>query len=133
MIRVKMLKGNEVAIIDNGKSYIFNSSGICYKEDAGLIPQYTTGMIDLPIISVLSSNGKAEIGLFSGESIRLFEPEEDAMTCAMKIQMSGKIVRMLRRDGKVENTRFNQLLLVYSEGTDLISKLDSLNVKEIQH
>lgn len=126
MVRVKMLKNNEVAVIDNGKSYVFDNRGIISKEDAGLIPQYTTGMTALPIISVLSSNNQVEIALIDNDNMTVITPKEDAMTCAMKIQMQKEIVRILRRDGVSNDTRFNQLIFIYKEGTKLQNK-----VKEI--
>lgn len=134
MIRVKMLSHNEVCVIDNGKSYVFNQSGLCYKEDAGLIPQYTTGMLDLPIISILSANNQVEIALFEHDTIRKYVPTEDSMTCALKIQMTGRVIRMLNRNGKLDNNRFNQLLFIYAEGTNLQEKLQAskLQVKEVQ-
>ena len=126
MVRVKMLKNNEVAVIDNGKSYVFDNRGIISKEDAGLIPQYTTGMTALPIISVLSSNNQVEIALIDNDNMTVITPKDDAMTCAMKIQMQKEIVRILRRDGVSNDTRFNQLIFIYKEGTKLQNK-----VKEI--
>ena len=126
MVRVKMLKNNEVAVIDNGKSYVFDNRGIISKEDAGLIPQYTTGMTALPIISVLSSNNQVEIALIDNDNMTVITPKDDAMTCAMKIQMQKEIVSILRRDGVSNDTRFNQLIFIYKEGTKLQNK-----VKEI--
>ena len=41
-----------------------------------------------------------------------------------------KILRLLRRDGKFENTRFNQLLFIYTEGTQLQDKIKNLQVQE---
>ena len=133
MIRVKMLPKNEVCVIDNGKSYLFNLSGLCYKEDASLIPKYTTGMLELPIISILSSNNKVDIAVFcnNGVEMKRYITDKDAMTCAMTLQMKGGFVRMLRRDGMQDNIRFNQLLFVYKEGTSLNGLITELNAREV--
>lgn len=132
MIRVKILKDNGIAIIENGLVNVFDKGGRLIKEDAGLIPQYTSGMTELPIISVLSSNGKVEIALFDKDDMTLCVTDEEALQVAMRIQMNGKIVRMLRRDGKVENIRFNQLILVYAEGTNLLEKLQGIRYEITQ-
>ena len=128
-----MLPQNEVCVIDNGKSYLFNKSGVCIKEDAGLLPKYTTGMVELPIISVLSSNRIVEIAIFNnnGVEMRRFSTSLDPAICALTLQKIGGFVRILRRDGKCEDTSFNQLILVYKVGTDLMSIINNLNVQEV--
>lgn len=132
MIRVKMLRGNETCIIDNGKSYIFGLNGKCKQEDAGNLSSYLTGALDLPCISILSSNGGVELGLNeSDSSFRRFKCNEDAMTCAMKIQMNGSFVKMLRRDGKFEGVTFNQLIFVYPQGTNLSQFISQINKEEV--
>ena len=40
------------------------------------------------------------------------------MECMSKLSTS-KFIQMLRRDGKQENIRFNQLVFIYKEGTDV--------------
>lgn len=132
MLRVKMLRGNETCIIDNGKSYIFGLNGKCKQEDAGNLSSYMTGALELPCISVLSSNGGVEIALNeSDSSFRRFKCNEDAMSCAMKVQMSGRFVKMLRRDGKFEDVSFNQLIFVYPQGTSLLPFISQINKEEV--
>lgn len=132
MLRVKMLRGNETCIIDNGKSYIFGLNGKCKQEDAGNLSSYMTGALELPCISVLSSNGGVEIALNeSDSSFRRFKCNEDAMTCAMKVQMNGSFIKMLRRDGKFEDVPFNQLIFVYPQGTNLFQFISQINKEEV--
>lgn len=132
MLRVKMLRGNETCIIDNGKSYIFGLNGKCKQEDAGNLSSYMTGALELPCISILSSNGGVEIALNeSDSSFRRFKCNEDAMSCAMKVQMSGRFVKMLRRDGKFEDVSFNQLIFVYPQGTSLLPFISQINKEEV--
>lgn len=132
MLRVKMLKNNETCIIDNGKSYVFGLNGKCKQEDAGNLSSYMTGALDLPCISILSSNGGVEIALNeSDDSFRRFKCNEDAMSCAMKVQMMGSFVKMLRRDGKFEDVLFNQLIFVYPQGTNLSQFISQINKQEV--
>ena len=132
MIRVKMLKNQEVCVIDEGKTYLFNSSGICTTEDAGLIPQYTNGMVELPILSILSCNGENEILAFISDTMsKHYKTSLDASTIAMTLLKNRGFVRMLRRDGKQGENSFNQLLFIYPEHTDLTPYLRALNAKEV--
>lgn len=127
MLFVKMLKNNEICLIDEGKSYIFDLGGRLKKEDAGLVG-YVEGSVELPIISVLSSNNYTEVAVFKkGLAPEKYKAKTDAMTCAVQVKMNSKAIRMLRRDGTADKIRFNQLIFVYSEDTDLdaiVSKLD---------
>lgn len=131
MIRVKMLPRNETCIIDNGKSYIFGLNGRCIKEDAGNLSSYMTGALDLPCISILSSNGVLDIGVSeTNKDFKRYTCDLDSMQCALKVQMYGNFIKMLRRDGKQNGIAFNQLIFVYKEGTDLSKLLLSINAKE---
>lgn len=134
MIRTKMLKNREVCVIDENKSYIFNSSGICIKEDAGLIPQYTNGMVMLPLISVLSCNDDVDILVYVDDNTyKHFKSPLGASTIAMTLMKNSGYVRMLRRDGKQGNNSFNQLICLYPEGIDVMTKLSGLDAKEVAY
>ena len=126
MIRVKMLPQNKVCVLDStGKTYIFNQAGICIEEDAGLGPAYTNNMVKLPILSILSCNNTVDIACFDGEeTMKRYSTNLDAMTVAMKLQMNGGFIRMLRRDGRQDGKAFNQLMFVYK---------DTYNVFDIIH
>lgn len=132
MIRVKFIQGNEACIIDNGKTYLFDLSGYCKQEDAGLLPKYTDGMQELPILSILSSNGFTDIALCNanGVDIRRYKTTLDSMTCALTVQKMRGFLRILRRDGKCGDISFNQLLFVYKLGTSFDSILRELQAEE---
>lgn len=133
MVRVKMLRGNETAIVDNGKSYVFDLGGRCIKEDAGDLVTYMAGAVDLPVISLLSSGKGSELGVsFPGnDKLRRFVPNLETPQCAMKIQMAGGFIKMLRRSGTQHGVRFNQILFVYRENFDLWPILNQLGVQEV--
>lgn len=131
MLRVKMLTGNETCIFDDGKTYIFNRAGNCYIEDGGLLPKYTSGMLSLPIISILSSSGKVEIALFENDNMRKFSTNFDSSKCLMGICSKGGHIKMLTRSGKHEDILFNQMILVYPEGTSLSDKISGIEVMEV--
>lgn len=127
-----MMKDNEICIIDNGKSYLFSNIGKCIKEDVGNLSTYMTGALDLPIISILSSNGVVDIAISEcNQELKRYTTTLDSMSCAMKVQMAGNFIRLLRRDGKQDNIAFNQLLFIYKEGTNLSSILQSIDAKEV--
>ena len=131
MLGVKMLTGNETCIIDEGKTYIFDRAGNCYIEDGGLLPKYTNGVLSLPIISILSSSSKVEIALFENDSIRKFGTSFDSSKCLMNICTKGSYIKMLTRSGKHEGILFNQMILVYPEGTSLSDKISGIEVMEV--
>lgn len=133
MVRVKMLRGNETAIIDNGKSYLFDIGGRCVQEDAGNLVSHMAGALDLPIISLLSSGNNSELGVIvpGQDKIRRFIPAFETAECAIRMQLYGGFIKMLRRSGVVAGVRFNQLLFIYREGYDLSPLLQQLNAEEV--
>ena len=133
MIRYKALLNNESCVIDFGKTYIFDSMGNCKKEDAGLTPQLTTGMQELPIISVLSAGerGSCEVlGFQNDSSIKRYTAREDSIYCVTKITGQGGSIRSLRRSGVSDGIKFNQIIFVYPVGVDISSILSKLNLDE---
>ena len=131
MYRVKMLKGNETVIIDNGRSYLFGLNGVCYNEDAGLAG-YADGAVDLPIISLLTSGSNLDIGVvLPGCDLKRYRSGLDSMTCAATLQMAGGFLKMLRRSGTDDGVRYNQLLFVYRQNTDMAALLQRLQLQEV--
>ena len=132
MIRVKRLPKNETCIIDNGKCYLFGINDKCIGEDVGNLSSYMTGAMDLPCISILSSNGVLDIGVSeTNKDFKRFTCSLDSMQCALLVQSKGGFFKMLRRDGKQNNIAFNQLLFIYPENTDLSGILIAINAKEV--
>lgn len=132
MIRVKMMRGNETVIIDNGKSYIFGLDGKCHTEDAGNIGGHMDGSLDLPLVSLLTSNGHLEVAVSTpGCEIKRYESTLDGMECASLLTMSGSFVKMLRRVGQHDGIRFNQIVFIYREDFDISSVLNKLSLNRV--
>lgn len=133
MVRVKMLQRNETAIIENGHVHLFGTDGRCYEDDAGNMNKYMTGACDLPIISLLTSNGQAELGVvWQGfTKISRYRLGVSAMQAASILQVSRGFVKMLRRSGKVADIAYNQLIFVYPDGYDILPILGKLIATEI--
>lgn len=133
MIRVKMLSRNETCIIDDGKTYIFGLNGKCSKADAGGLSSYMKGALDLPVISLLSSNEVVDIGVNeTGKGFRRFTTSLGSIECAFKLQMKGGFIKMLNRCGVVKDVPYNQLLFIYQEGYCLDDILKELEAKEAE-
>ena len=131
MVMVKMLAGGrEVAIIEDGSVYLFDLGGrFTMQMDSG-VSKYMAGALSLPVLSVLSCNGKVEVGVGIGNSFKAYTTNLDAMTCAMTIQMNKGFLKMLRRDGEKDGLKFNQMFFVYREGFDINKILTSIGAVE---
>lgn len=133
MVRVKMMRGNETAIVDSGKSYLFDIGGRCTAEDAGGLYGYMEGACDLPIISVLSSGDYCEIGVVTPgqDAIKRYKAEMKAMEVAMTVQSAGGFIKMLRRNGTQQGVRFNQMLFIYRADFAVSQVLAKLRITEV--
>lgn len=132
MIRVKMMRGNETVVIDNGKSYVFGLDGKCHTEDAGNIGGHMDGSLDLPLISLLTSNSHLEVAVSTpGGELKRYESTLDGMECASMLTMYGGFVKMLRRTGQQDEVRFNQIIFIYREDFDLSTVLNKLSLKRV--
>lgn len=130
MIRIKMLAKNELYVIDDGWAYKFDIGGRCIEERVQVTDKIMTGMTEVPIISVLSSRDNTCIALFQNNEMQEYIADMPAMMCAVTLQRNGGYIRMLRRDGMENNIRFNQMLFLYPDGTNLMSKLSGFKFKE---
>lgn len=133
MIRVKMLRGNATAIVDNGKSYTFDMGGACTGSDVGNLFSYMDGALDLPIISVLTSGDYTEIGVSVPgiESFKRYKSSLGGLMVVTYLQTARQFIKMLRRSGKQDGVRFNQLIFVYREDFDVSQILSGLHVTEV--
>ena len=130
LIRFKTNKDNGVSIIDNGKAYIFNSIGV-FEDELPLTPSKLDGILNLPIISIISSNSNTDIMVHNlDDTEKFYSTKASAMDCATKLSMSGDFVRTLRKNGKFEGKTYNQILFVYKENADISSKLSLLSLEE---
>lgn len=127
MIRVKMMGNGDTCIIDNGSVFVFNRGGRLYEQSNLLIPKYTSGMITLPIISILSSGDHVEFALFQDDSnMEIRQTSMTMVQSSMFMMKVGKYIRMLQRDGECDGVRYNQAVYVFKEGTLLKSILDEI-------
>lgn len=131
MVRVKMMPSGEIALIDNQKVQVFDKFGVCdtNKYDA-LIPRYTQGMQALPVLSVLSSRSvddQTEIALFNvDDTMEKVIVNKSAVDIVMLLQKRRDFIKTLQRNGKENNIRYNQFIIIYPKGTDLRSKINDL-------
>ena len=131
MVRVKMMPSGEIALIDNQKVQVFDKFGVCdtNKYDA-LIPRYTQGMQALPVLSVLSSRSvddQTEIALFNvDDTMEKVIVNKSAVDIVMLLQKRKDFIKTLQRNGKENNIRYNQFIIIYPKGTDLRSKINDL-------
>lgn len=133
MVRVKMMRGNETAIVDSGKSYLFDIGGRCTAEDAGSLISYMEGACDLPIISVLSSGDYCEVGVITPgqDDVKRYKTDMKAMEVCMTLQSAGCFIKMLRRNGTQLGVRFNQMLFIYRADFAVSQVLARLRITEV--
>lgn len=133
MVRIKMLRGNEVVIISDGKSYTFDLGGRCTGEDVGNLVSYMEGAIELPLVSVLTSGDFVDLGVVipGRQDLVRYKTSMDSMTLLSTLQMTHGFIKMLRRSGKSEDVRFNQLLFVYPQGFDVMNLMRTLHATEV--
>lgn len=132
MIRVKMLRGNETAIIDDGRVYLFGLDGKCREEGAEGLMGYAERAIDLPIISVLSCNGKTDVGVSRpGQPFKSYQVAMPGMQCVQHLSICGKFIKMLHRVGTESGESFNQMLFIYREDFDISPILVKLGIREV--
>lgn len=133
MIRFKILSGNKACIMCDGKTYIFSRTGVCEEEDAGMLSKYIDNMLNLPILSILTANGKLEIlACYTDDTTKKFTATSDMYDVIRKFEGNRSIVRVLRRVGMAEGIKYNQLIFVYREGTDLDGVINGVGgLKEV--
>ncbi len=121
-----------VCIIDDNDEYIFDRSGRFSKKGIAS-PLNARGMLMLPLISVLSANNSCEIAVFNaGNDIRKFSYAGSHMDFIVKLQMSGGFLRMLQNNGVYDDIRYNQMVFIYADGTDVIGKVTGTGAVEVE-
>ena len=126
MLRFKRLANRGTCIVDNGACFVFDRSGICIKENVPLTPEYTSNTLELPMISMLSSAGYLEFYIFKKDGNVVTKSVEDkdgmhSMLYMQKFMSIGNYISQLQRKGVAGGIRFNQVIYVYKEGTDVDS------------
>lgn len=130
MYRVKWMRDGGCSIIDGDCAYIFNNLGQCVKEKQPLLREYVEGMVDLPMASLVSCNGKYDIAIIENDTITRYQPNcVPASNIAMLFNSKGNFLRMLTHKGIIESVengvvvknRFNHLIFVYNKGINIRS------------
>ena len=117
-------------VFDNGKVYKFSSGGR-FIEESNILREMSGGL-ELPVLSVLSSNYETEIACFTkGSQMKRYSTTMTGSQVAGKLQMKGGFIRMLMRNGVDNEKKYSQLIFIYREDTDLNKYLQELQVQEV--
>ena len=132
MVRAKMLANGEAVIISEGGVYKFNKAGDCISEGGAMTPDVTSNLLQLPVLSILSSGNNAEIALFIDDlTVKKYKATNGFLDALMKVQMARGYIRILSRKGQDDGIRFNQSIFVYPEGFNLLSVIGQVNCSEV--
>ena len=123
MLRVKMMPNNQVAIIDETKVYVFNAANDCIEETT-ITPRYTTGMQNLPVISVLMANNNVDVALFHDDIVEHVKNPKEGGLCAQNLFMNRQYIRMVKKDGRYDKIRYSQMIFIYPSTFDVKSCLN---------
>lgn len=127
MLRGKFLSNRGTAIIENGIVRIFDLGGRYIGID-DCMHKHLSGLQNFSYISVLSSKGGVDIALFENDTMKRYSCDSDAGQIVMSVQLNGGLLRILNKPEKDHN----QIIFLYKEGTNLISKLNGLVLKEVK-
>ena len=134
IIRYKPTSDKGACIIDDSKAYLFNFSGNFVKEEPNLSPKTINGVVNLPIISIISSNGNTDILVHKvDDTDKFYNSSLSAMDCASVVSQNDGLIRILRRTSKFENCRYNQIVFIFNESTNVEAIVNSLTVKEYEN
>ena len=132
MVGIKVLRDNAILVMDeDGELFLYDRAGKIKEKHAQSDPKYFDGMQMLPIVSILigSSTGSAEIKTFNcGSDIVCEVDEHSALAYAVQFQKLGNVVRVLQDNGKVGNTRYSQIVIIYRDGYDLVSEIRKMGL-----
>ena len=119
MIKYKTIQGNKTVVIEDGRVMLFDSGGNLEKENCPLLPNYMNFLLEGNFISLLFSGDTLEIYtiLSNGESKRYVRSRDPLIM--QKFIDFGHIIRVLQRQGKENNIRYNQIIYVYPKDIDI--------------
>ena len=119
MIKYKTIQGNKTVVIEDGRVMLFDSGGTLEKENCPLLPNYMNFLLDANFISLLFSGDILEIYtiLSNGETKRYVRSRDPFIM--QKFIDFGHIIRVLQRQGKENNIRYNQIIYVYQKDIDI--------------
>ena len=132
----KKLPNYESCIISDGVVKLFNRRGLCYNENAGLVPAYTTNALRVEICSVFSYNGRTEVFIsFSDGNVKKYEKEglaiEALFAFASRRDCVSKLTRNYNTNLRGVNVSLEQSLFVFPQGTDVVSVVSKLGFREV--
>ena len=119
LVKFKALPNNECCIMNNGSVYVFDFKGDCILTDAGLLPKYTSNMIDVVVCSFITLNGVTEVLVTKGDkatSYTITKPISDVIVTTMSM---GKYIRALKQKTIIDDISVTNYLFVYTMQTDL--------------
>lgn len=121
MVRVKMLRGSEVAIIDGYTKTVchFDLGGRCIKDMIPITRDYMENMQSLPIVSVLASANTVDLVLFMNDKMYRYSVTKDDLTIISELSSKSGIIKILTRKGKQNDVRFNQTLFIFTSATQI--------------
>lgn len=120
MIRAKLLRDQSMIIMEDGKLYKFNTAGT-FVGEVQRLPQYLEGMQSYPIVSLLSSGGRLQLGVFN-EDDTFAEYDLGCMElreAIIKMTSTSLFFKILKRTDECDGVRFTQGIFVCQRGTDL--------------
>lgn len=132
----KTLPNYESCIVSNGRSYIFDRSGTCIRENAGLVPAYLDNALRVNIISMVSLNGRTEIAVdLADGNFKKYETADNINTLMAKLMLKKGFSHFLKRNGSLKDEKtsvqYTQLFFVYPKLYNVFDRINELGVKEI--
>lgn len=125
MIRAKQLRDQSIVIMEDGLLHKFDMAG-SYIGEAQRLPQYLEGMQPYPIVSLLSSGGSLQMGLFyEDDTFKEVDLGDMPIGNAIVSKISKvNFFRTLKRTGECAGVKYTQGLFLCKRGTDLNKLID---------
>lgn len=125
MIRAKQLRDQSIIIMEDGVLHKFDLAG-SYVGEVQRLPQYLEGMQSYPIVSLLSSGGSLQMGLFfEDDTFKEVDLGDMSISNAIVSKISKvNFFRTLKRTGEYDGVRYTQGLFLCRRGTDLNKLID---------
>lgn len=126
MVRVKFMRDGSIAIIEDGVIELFTKTGTYSGRSNEPLTKYMDGVSNLPIISLLSSERRLNIGYYDGASFNIKDTNKSLTDVMPSLARCGGFVRMLQKTDKVGDISYQQVFFLYPEGTDLTNYLEKV-------
>lgn len=129
-----MYKGglHERAIICNGVSKVFDSSGRLISENGGLGCKYLDGAVKVSVLSLLQIGvSEVEIGIES-DTFKKYTQDKSFVEILNLLVHSKGFIAMFKRPGRQGTTPYTQILFVYPYGTQILDNLVKLGINAME-